>query len=251
VCCSLRRNESPYTSTTSTAGHDHERPPSWPAHLDRVVLHSGTTLPRHRVCCSVSNSAERSSHAAIVACGVAPVCSHSHGAVMQNAHSFLQNLALVFCVAALTTIVFHRLRQPVVFGYLLAGMIVGPHLPVPLVADEATIRTLSELGVILLMFSLGLEFRLRRVVAIAGTSGLAALAETSLMLGVGFVAARALGWTPIESVFTGAMVAISSTTIVAKAFAELKVTGRVREIVFGETAMYVSMFGIPVETNAV
>jgi CPA2 family monovalent cation:H+ antiporter-2 len=152
---------------------------------------------------------------------------------MQDAHSFLQNLALVFCVAALTTIVFHRLRQPVVFGYLLAGMIVGPHLPVPLVADEGTIRTLSELGVILLMFSLGLEFRLRRVVAIAGTSGLAALAETSLMLGVGFVAAQALGWTPIESVFTGAMVAISSTTIVAKAFAELKVTGRVRDIVFG------------------
>jgi len=142
-------------------------------------------------------------------------------------------LALVFCVAALTTIVFHRLRQPVVFGYLLAGMIVGPHLPVPLVVDEGTIRTLSELGVILLMFSLGLEFRLRRVVAIAGTSGLAALAETSLMLGVGFVAAQALGWTPIESVFTGAMVAISSTTIVAKAFAELKVTGRVRDIVFG------------------
>jgi CPA2 family monovalent cation:H+ antiporter-2 len=152
---------------------------------------------------------------------------------MQDAHSFLQNLALVFCVAALTTVVFHRLRQPVVFGYLLAGMIVGPHVPLPLVADEGTIRTLSELGVILLMFSLGLEFRLRRVVAIAGTSGLAALAETSLMLGVGFVAARALGWTPIESVFTGAMVAISSTTIVAKAFAELKVTGRVRDIVFG------------------
>ena len=152
---------------------------------------------------------------------------------MQDAHSFLQNLALVFCVAALTTIVFHRLRQPVVFGYLLAGMIVGPHLPVPLVVDEGTIRTLSELGVILLMFSLGLEFRLRRVVAIAGTSGLAALAETSLMLGVGFVAAQALGWTTIESVFTGAMVAISSTTIVAKAFAELKVTGRVRDIVFG------------------
>jgi CPA2 family monovalent cation:H+ antiporter-2 len=74
-----------------------------------------------------------------------------------------------------TTVVFHRLRQPVVFGYLLAGMIVGPHLPVPLVADEATVRTLSELGVILLMFSLGLEFRLRSVLKIAGTSGSAAL----------------------------------------------------------------------------
>jgi CPA2 family monovalent cation:H+ antiporter-2 len=152
---------------------------------------------------------------------------------MHDAQAFLQNLALVFCVAAVTTVVFHRLRQPVVFGYLLAGMIVGPHLPVPLVADEETVRTLSELGVILLMFSLGLEFSLRRVISIAGTAGLAALAETSIMFGLGFVGARALGWPPMEATFTGAMVAISSTTIIAKAFAEHGVGGRVREVVFG------------------
>lgn len=152
---------------------------------------------------------------------------------MHDAQTFLQNLALVFCVAALTTVIFHRLRQPVVFGYLLAGMLVGPHLPVPLVADEDTVRTLSELGVILLMFSLGLEFRLRRVAEVAQTSGLAALAETSLMLGVGFVTAQLLGWTTIESVFAGAMVAMSSTTIAAKAFGELKISGHVRDIVFG------------------
>src|SRR5689334_23887514 len=112
---------------------------------------------------------------------------------MHDAHEFLRTLAVVLCVAAVTTVVFQRLRQPVVFGYLLAGMIVGPHLPVPLVADEDMVRTLSELGVILLMFSLGLEFRLRRVVAIAGTSGLAAVAETSIMLGLGFAVAQALG----------------------------------------------------------
>jgi CPA2 family monovalent cation:H+ antiporter-2 len=152
---------------------------------------------------------------------------------MSDAHAVLQNLALVFCVAAVTTVVFHRLRQPVVFGYLLAGMIVGPHLPVPLVADESTVRTLSELGVILLMFSLGLEFSLRRVVKVAGSSGLAALAETSVMLGLGFLIAQALGWTTVESVFAGGMVAISSTTIVAKAFAEHGVRGRVTEVVFG------------------
>ena len=152
---------------------------------------------------------------------------------MEGGHSFLQNIALVCCVAALTTVVFHRLRQPVVFGYLLAGMIVGPHLPVPLVADESTVRTLSELGVILLMFSLGLEFSLRRVISMAGTAGLAALTETSIMFGLGFVAARALGWPQIEAVFTGAIVAVSSTTIIAKAFAEHGVGGRVREVVFG------------------
>jgi CPA2 family monovalent cation:H+ antiporter-2 len=81
---------------------------------------------------------------------------------MEAAHAFLQNLALVLCVAAVTTVLFQRLRQPVVFGYLLAGMIVGPHIPIPLVADEEMIHTLSELGVILLLFSLGLEFSLRK-----------------------------------------------------------------------------------------
>ncbi len=83
------------------------------------------------------------------------------------------------------------------------------------------------------MFSLGLEFSLRRVIQVAATSGLAALAETSVMLGVGFLAGQALGWTSTESVFVGAMVAISSTTIIAKAFAEHDVRGRVTEVVFG------------------
>jgi monovalent cation:H+ antiporter-2, CPA2 family len=152
---------------------------------------------------------------------------------MSDAHAFLQNLALVLCTAAVTTVVFQRLRQPVVFGYLLAGMIVGPHTPIPLAADEEMVRTLSELGVILLMFSLGLEFRLKRVVQVAATSGVAALFETSMMLGLGFLVGRALGWTTIESIFAGAMVAISSTTIVARALAEQDVRGRLTEIVFG------------------
>jgi len=154
-------------------------------------------------------------------------------AEMSDAHAFLQNLALVLCTAAVTTVVFQRLRQPVVFGYLLAGMIVGPHTPIPLAADEEMVRTLSELGVILLMFSLGLEFRLKRVVQVAATSGVAALFETSMMLGLGFLVGRALGWTTIESIFAGAMVAISSTTIVARALAEQDVRGRLTEIVFG------------------
>ena len=154
-------------------------------------------------------------------------------APLPDAHALLQTLALVFSAAAVTSVVFHRLRQPVVFGYLLAGMIVGPHIPVPLVADQATIRMLSELGVILLMFSLGLEFRLQRVVRMAGTSGLAALAETSVMFGLGFGASRVLGLNTMECVFAGAMVAISSTTIIAKALEEHLIRGRVREVVFG------------------
>ena len=152
---------------------------------------------------------------------------------MTDAHAFLQNLALVLCTAAVTTVVFQRLRQPVVFGYLIAGMIVGPHTPIPLSADEGMVRTLSELGVILLMFSLGLEFRLRRVIQVAATSGIAALFETSMMLGLGYIIGRLFGWTSIESVFAGAIVAISSTTIIARAFAEQGIRGRLSEIVFG------------------
>ena len=152
---------------------------------------------------------------------------------MSDAHSFLQNLALVLCTAAVTTVLFQRLRQPVVFGYLLAGMIVGPHTPIPLAADEGMVRTLSELGVILLMFSLGLEFRLRRVIQVAATSGIAALFETSMMLGLGYMLGRILGWTSIESIFAGAIVAISSTTIIARAFAEQGIRGKLSQIVFG------------------
>ena len=72
---------------------------------------------------------------------------------------FLQDLAVVMIVAGLVTVVFHRFKQPVVLGYILAGVIIGPHtLPLPLIKNQETIQTLAELGVILLMFSLGLEF---------------------------------------------------------------------------------------------
>jgi monovalent cation:H+ antiporter-2, CPA2 family len=87
---------------------------------------------------------------------------------VNDPHEFLQTLALVMGVAAAATIVFQRLRQPVVFGHLVAGMILGPHVPIPLVADEGMVRILSELGVIFLMFALGLEFSLRNLFAVAG-----------------------------------------------------------------------------------
>jgi CPA2 family monovalent cation:H+ antiporter-2 len=152
---------------------------------------------------------------------------------MHASAAFLQTLALVLGVAALTTVIFKRLRQPVVFGYLVAGLLVGPNVPVPLAADPGIVRTLSELGVILLMFSLGLEFSVRRVLQIGVTAGMSALAETSAMMGLGYLAGRLMGWTAVESLFTGGIVAISSTTIISKAFVEQGVRGRVTEIVFG------------------
>ncbi len=144
------------------------------------------------------------------------------------------DLAVILLVAGLATALFQRLRQPAVLGYLLAGLIVGPHLPVPLFADETVAHTLSELGVVLLMFSLGLEFSLRKLVQVAPTAGVIALIECSLALWVGYAVGRALGWTGRESLFLGAMLAISSTTIIVKAFAEQGVTGRLADLVFGE-----------------
>jgi CPA2 family monovalent cation:H+ antiporter-2 len=148
-------------------------------------------------------------------------------------HAFLQNLAVVLCVAAVATVVFQRLHQPVVFGYLLAGMIIGPHIPIPLVADPETVRALSELGVILLMFSLGLEFSIRKLVQVSQKAGAVALFECSVMISIGYLVGQMLGFTRMESIFTGAIVGISSTTIIVKAFQEQKVKGRVTELVFG------------------
>ena len=150
-----------------------------------------------------------------------------------DSHTFLQNLAVVLCVAAVATVVFRRLRQPVVFGYLLAGLIIGPHIPIPLVADPQTVRALSELGVILLMFSLGLEFSIRKLVQVSQKAGAVALFECTVMVSVGYLVGQMLGFTRMESVFAGAIVGISSTTIIVKAFQEQKVRGRVTELVFG------------------
>ena len=151
----------------------------------------------------------------------------------EHAVDLLTDLALILCVAAVTTTVFQRLRQPVVLGYLLAGVVVGPHLPVPLFVDEPLTHTMSELGVVLLMFSLGLEFSLRKLIKVAPTAGIVAAIQCSLMIWVGYLAARTFGWTVYEGLFAGGALAISSTTIIVKAFAEQNIKGRLTEIVFG------------------
>jgi CPA2 family monovalent cation:H+ antiporter-2 len=148
------------------------------------------------------------------------------------ARSFLEDLALVMCVAAATTVIFHALRQPVVVGYLVAGMIVGPYTPGILV-NESRIRGVSELGVILLMFALGLEFSIRRLLRLGPRAAFITAVQVGLMIWLGYVCGRALGWTELESIFTGALLSISSTTIVAKAFAEQHVGVDLRELALG------------------
>ncbi|HEU4383617.1 MAG TPA: cation:proton antiporter [Anaeromyxobacteraceae bacterium] len=152
---------------------------------------------------------------------------------MHGGLDVLAGLAVVLGVAAVTTVVFQRLRQPVVLGYLLAGLIVGPHVPIPLVADPAVVSTLSELGVVLLMFSLGIEFSLRKLVSLGPTAGVTAVIEMSLVLWLGFTVARLLGWSSLPSLFAGAVVAITSTTLVVKALDEQRVRGPLRDWVVG------------------
>jgi CPA2 family monovalent cation:H+ antiporter-2 len=149
--------------------------------------------------------------------------------------TFLQDLAVVMMVAAFVTVVFRRLKQPVVLGYILAGLIIGPHTPpFPLIQDEHTIGTLSELGVVFLMFALGLEFSLRKLKEVGATALIAAAFEILLMTWAGYQLGRWFGWGMMDSVFLGAVLAISSTTIIIKALEEL---GKTREafaqLIFG------------------
>lgn len=150
--------------------------------------------------------------------------------------AFLQDLALVMSVAAVVTVVFQRLRQPVVLGYIVAGVIVGPHTKgIPLQVHEMhTVEIMSELGVIMLMFGLGLHFSLRRLAQVGWTAFIAASLEIVLMVAIGYIIGRAFGWNTIDSIFLGAILAISSTTIIVKALAELKLTKEpFAELIFG------------------
>jgi len=148
---------------------------------------------------------------------------------------FLQDLAVVLMVAGVVTLLFHRFKQPVVLGYILAGFIIGPHTPpFALITSQESINTLSEIGVILLMFSLGLEFSLRKLKKVGGTAVIAAVLEILVMGWVGYEIGRAFDWNNTDSLFLGAMLAMSSTTVIIKVLNEM---GRTKEtfaqLIFG------------------
>ncbi|PRQ01068.1 Inner membrane protein YbaL [Enhygromyxa salina] len=148
-------------------------------------------------------------------------------------HHFLGDFAVVLGVAAIISAIFQRLGQSSVLGYLFAGLVVGPYIPIPIFADGERIAALSEFGVVLVMFAVGLEFSIRRLLRVLPTAGFTGLFQVGAMMAVGFGLGRALGFELIESVFLGACIAISSTMVVAKVFAERPPEPRVRELVFG------------------
>jgi CPA2 family monovalent cation:H+ antiporter-2 len=149
--------------------------------------------------------------------------------------ALLQDLAVVMIVAGVVTIIFHRLKQPVVLGYIVAGVIIGPHTPpFPLIHDENTIKTLSELGVILLMFSLGLEFNLRKLKQVGAPALLAAILEILLLFWAGYEIGRFFDWPLLDCIFLGAMLSMSSTTVIIKVLGELgKMKERFAQLIFG------------------
>ena len=152
-----------------------------------------------------------------------------------HAISFIQDLAVIMLVAGVVTILFHRLKQPVVLGYIVAGFIIGPHTPpFGLIHDEDTIKTLAELGVIFLMFCLGLEFSLRKLFKVGATAFIAAFLEIILMIWIGYEIGRWFDWNTMDSLFLGAILAISSTTIIVKALNDLKMKNqRFAQLIFG------------------
>ncbi|WP_163029131.1 cation:proton antiporter, partial [Pseudomonas viridiflava] len=152
-----------------------------------------------------------------------------------HAINFIQDLAVIMLVAGVVTILFHRLRQPVVLGYIVAGFIIGPHTPpFSLIHDEDTIKTLAELGVIFLMFCLGLEFSLRKLFKVGATAFIAAFLEIALMIWIGYEIGQFFGWKTMDSLFLGAILAISSTTIIVKALNDLKMKNeRFAQLIFG------------------
>ncbi|MEZ4750380.1 MAG: cation:proton antiporter [Bdellovibrionota bacterium] len=147
----------------------------------------------------------------------------------------IQDLAVILGIAGIVTLLFRKIRQPVVLGYIVAGFIIGPYTPpFPLVTDIPTIKVWAELGVIFLMFALGLEFTFHKLTSVGAAAAGTALVEVVVMVLLGYGSGHLLGWSQVDSIFLGGMLSISSTTIILKAFEELRLKSRrFAQVVFG------------------
>lgn len=147
--------------------------------------------------------------------------------------SFVQDLAVVLGVAGVTAGLARRLGQSPIVGYLAAGFLVGPHIPVPLFADQARVQGLAEFGVVLVMFAVGLEFRFARLLALLPRAGLTASVQIGALGLLGVLVGERLGFDGLEQVFLGAGLAISSTMVVTRVFEGTPVDARSRDLVLG------------------
>jgi CPA2 family monovalent cation:H+ antiporter-2 len=146
----------------------------------------------------------------------------------------VHDLVLILITAGVVVILFKWLKQPVVLGYIVAGFLVGPHMNLlPTVVDTTSIDTWSEIGIIFLLFALGLEFRYKKLLEVGTSALIATVVNMALMISIGYLVGYLLGWTAIECLFLGGMLSMASTTIIIKAFADMnKQNQRFANIVF-------------------
>ncbi len=154
---------------------------------------------------------------------------------MSHLPGLITDLALILISAGITTLIFKWLKQPLVLGYIVAGVLAGPYFHLfPTVADSESITIWAEIGVVFLLFSLGLEFSFKKLVNVGSSALITAITEVICMLLIGFSLGQILGWTTMDSLFLGGMLSMSSTTIIIKAFDDLGLRNqKFTSIVFG------------------
>lgn len=141
---------------------------------------------------------------------------------MSELPNLVKDLALILIVAGVVTLLFKKLKQPLVLGYIVAGFLVSPHMPYTMsVVDKADIQTWADIGVIFLLFSLGLDFSFKKILKMGMAPVIAALTIIFSMMITGMLAGHAFGWSRMDCIFLGGMLAMSSTTIIYKAFDDM------------------------------
>ena len=134
----------------------------------------------------------------------------------------VKDLALILMVAGVVTLIFKRLKQPLVLGYIVAGFLVSPHMPYTMsVMDETDIQTWADIGVIFTLFSLGLDFSFKKIVKMGASPIIACIVIVFCMMMLGISVGHGFGWDRMDCIFLGGMLAMSSTTIIYKAFDDM------------------------------
>ena len=144
---------------------------------------------------------------------------------MSELPELVQDLALILVVAGFVTLLFKKLKQPLVLGYIVAGFLVSPHMPYTMsVVDQGDIQTWADIGVIFLLFSLGLDFSVKKILKMGASPIIAACTIIFSMMLLGVIVGHSFGWKEMDCIFLGGMVAMSSTTIIYKAFSDMGLT---------------------------
>lgn len=147
----------------------------------------------------------------------------------------ITDLGLILMTAGVAVLLFKKIKQPLVLGYLIAGFLAGSNFDFfPSITDHKSVEVWAEIGVIFLLFSLGLEFSFKKLMKVGGTASITAITQIICMVFIGFSVGHWMGWKTMDSIFLGATLSISSTTIILRAFDELNVKGKkFAGIVFG------------------